>query len=356
MRASSRPLVVIALVAAVVAACAGGGSPAWTAPPGASGTSATEAPGPTPLAQSDPGTSAAPASGAPASACDTSNLPDWPKPGQITTTGQVPVIASSQLAVGRSRFLFTVIDDQNRPIAAPDLRADLAIYDLCADPATPTQTLTAPFTWGIEGLRGYYVAYPSFIHAGTWGTAIVFTGPGGSQGGGKLQRRISSDTNPNPDFYRASVDAALAAGEPFVLVFATPSFCVSSQCGPTLQLIKDVAATGPKITVINVEPYQVQFDGTRLRPVLDTNGNIQPVAAAEAYGLPTEPWVFVVDRGGRVVASFEAVVSRSELTTAIGTALDRLRGSRATGPWRSRPRGPRWPPTRSRGPRPTSTG
>ena len=38
-------------------------------------------------------------------------------------------------------------------------------------------------------------------------------------------RAVSSDKQPTEHFYRTSVDTALAAGKPFVLVFATPAFC-----------------------------------------------------------------------------------------------------------------------------------
>jgi hypothetical protein len=42
-----------------------------------------------------------------------------------------------------------------------------------------------------------------------------------------------------------------------------------------------------------------------------------------AYGLPTEPWVFVVGTDGRVVARFEGAFSAKELNAAIDSALRR---------------------------------
>ena len=58
-------------------------------------------------------------------------------------------------------------------------------------------------------------------------------------------------------FYETSVADAVAAKHPFVLVFATPAFCQSAQCGPTLDHVKNVVAKYPDLTVINVEPYQL---------------------------------------------------------------------------------------------------
>ena len=130
--------------------------------------------------------------------------------------------------------------------------------------------------------------------------------------------KIATDPSPDPSFYTTSVDEALARHEPFVLVFATPAFCTSKQCGPTLDGIKAVAkGEAPGITFINVEPYQLAYADGRLQPVPDANNQPQPTDAARAWGLLSEPWVFVVDGSGIVRASFEAVVSAEELKAAI---------------------------------------
>jgi len=42
-----------------------------------------------------------------------------------------------------------------------------------------------------------------------------------------------------------------------------------------------------------------------------------PVAATIEWGLPSEPWIFVVDRDGLVTASFEGIVSEEELQAAV---------------------------------------
>ena len=133
-------------------------------------------------------------------------------------------------------------------------------------------------------------------------------------------RLISTDTKPDPALYATSVADALARHEPFVLAFATPAFCQSRVCGPTLDIVKKVKAMEPGVTFINVEPYQlVEKDGS-LQPVLDANGQLTPVPAVDAYGLLVEPWIFVVDREGIVRASFEAVVSAAELKAAVDAA------------------------------------
>ena len=96
--------------------------------------------------------------------------------------------------------------------------------------------------------------------------------------------KISSDTEPDPDLYRVSIDQALAEHTPFVVAFATPAFCKSRTCGPMLDVVKDVAADEPGVAFINVEPYQLAYTDGRLQPVLDANGQLQLVEASSALG------------------------------------------------------------------------
>ena len=55
----------------------------------------------------------------------------------------------------------------------------------------------------------------------------------------------------------------------------------------------------------------------RLQPVLDSGGNFIPNDASNAWGLPSEPWIFAVDRNGIVQGSFEGIVTQQELTDVI---------------------------------------
>ena len=283
------------------------------------------------------------------STCNTDALPGWPKAGQVTTSGIIPVLASSEKVVGKSRLVFSLIDQTNQPVASPDIHLQMAFFDLCASATTPTETMTPTFAWGIVGQRGFYIATPTFTAAGTWGVAISATDATGKQTTARMQfsvdasgstpaigdaapsvrtptladvggdvTKISSDPKPDPSFYAESVDQALAAREPFVLAFATPAFCKSAECGPTLDTVKAVVKANP-IRAINVEPYQLTWTNGRLQPVL-ANGDFVTVEATNVYGIPTEPWIFVIGASGKIVASFEAVVAPDELAAAIWAA------------------------------------
>lgn len=333
MRPLRLPLALSLSALVLLVACSGGGSSAPTAgspaidgSPGASGSFACPtAPAPNPP---DP--------------------PGWPAIGTAIKASVYPVIVSSEQICGRNRLLFSFLDPSNKPAASPDRNATIAVYDLGRDPSTPTATVSATFLWAIEGERGLYVATVDFPEAGEWGAEFTTALAGGppetirmrfevrpsgspvpvgakapadrtptaADVGGDLAR-LSSDAHPEPSFYELSIDQAIAAHRPFVLAFATPAFCTSGQCGPTLDILKQVARQEPGFAFINVEPYRLEYTNGRLQPVLDANGQLQPAQATIDYGLVSEPWVFVVDGEGRIAASFEAIVSPAELTAAI---------------------------------------
>ena len=102
--------------------------------------------------------------------------------------------------------------------------------------------------------------------------------------GGDLAK-ISTDAKPDPAFYQTSVADALAAQKPFILIFATPKFCTSQQCGPTLDHFKPIAAAHPDVTFINVEPYKLQVKDGSLQPVLDANNGLIATDISNAWGL-----------------------------------------------------------------------
>ena len=90
------------------------------------------------------------------------------------------------------------------------------------------------------------------------------------------------------------------------------------QCGPTLDRLKPIAADHPDVTVINVEPYELESTDSGLQPVTtgDPPSSRRP-RPRDDWRLPTEPWVFVVDRDGIVTDSFMLIFSDEELEAAL---------------------------------------
>lgn len=287
--------------------------------------------------------------------------PDWsvapavtPPPSGVTpaptarSASVIPVIISSQQSVGPNRFVFSFLDAAGKlPAASPDRTAQVSF--IAPGSQEPTAAAPAEFVWAIEGARGEYVLNADFPVAGDWKAIFITASPASPQEaigiafsvvedgvtvavgekapasrtptlsdvGGDI-KRLSTDPSPNLHFYETSVAEALAAGRPFVLVFATPAFCQSSQCGPTLESVKAAAKDAPSnVAFINVEPYQLAWSDGRLQPVLDAQGQLQPVASVNEWQILSEPWIFTVDRTGIVRGSFEGVASATELRDAI---------------------------------------
>ena len=263
----------------------------------------------------------------------------------------LPILVSSELPKGPARFLFSLTDRANNLIAAPDLAVHLQFYDVDLASETVVFEADAEFLWAIEGERGLYATQVTYPDAGRWATRFTAKYPDGSTKTVRLEydvveagstvaigakapsietptiasaggavRAVSTDQEPEERFYTTSVDDALAAAKPFVLVFATPAFCETQICGPTLETVKEVAADYKDLTFINVEPYVMKFENDSLQPELDDTGQLKAAPWTDAFGLRTEPWVFVVGSDGTVRAKFEAVLSADELRSAIDAA------------------------------------
>ncbi len=119
---------------------------------------------------------------------------------------------------------------------------------------------------------------------------------------------ISTDPEPDPDLYDLSLDEALANGRPTLIAFATPAFCRTALCGPTMDTVKAVAAGRDDLDVVHVEPFDLELAPT---------GVLEPLPIMFEWNLVTEPWVFVVDADGVITATFEGIIGDQELRTAL---------------------------------------
>ncbi|MGB7685423.1 MAG: thioredoxin family protein [Solirubrobacterales bacterium] len=114
------------------------------------------------------------------------------------------------------------------------------------------------------------------------------------------------DTRIPPDSMHGTDFADVVGKEPVVIVFATPQFCQSRVCGPTVDIVEEVKAKiGDRATFIHMEVFNDNDPSKGLRPQL------------KAFNLPTEPWAFVIDRDGRIAARLEGAFGAEELTQAI---------------------------------------
>ena len=99
----------------------------------------------------------------------------------------------------------------------------------------------------------------------------------------KITTRIPPDT-------QNRVDYADAYGkEPIILLFATPQFCQSRVCGPVVDVAEQVKQVyGDKAAFIHMEIYEDNDPRRRARPQV------------RAFHLPTEPWLFAINKDGTI--------------------------------------------------------
>jgi hypothetical protein len=131
--------------------------------------------------------------------------------------------------------------------------------------------------------------------------------PTAAEVGGDLSK---IDTRVPPDQMH-EVDFADALGrKPVVLVFATPALCQSRVCGPVVDIAQQVADKyGDRVDFIHMEVYNDNDANKGIRPQL------------RAFGLPTEPWTFLVGADGVIKDRIEGAYGVFELETALKTIL-----------------------------------
>lgn len=247
---------------------------------------------------------------------------------------------TADYAVGHVRVTFLVIDSKSRSIERPHARVWVG-PSLDAPPTTTTQAALEPI--GIPGksesatggVTRIYVARFTLSKPGKY-TLVAEPDGAKIQGIANLDVRrhpqalavgdkaipsrtptlasadgdVASLTTADPpdlSLLHYSVADSVKAHAPFVLVFATPKFCTSRTCGPVVDVAQAVQRrfAGSGVRFIHVEVY------TDNNPAQGFNRWFRE------WRLPSEPWVFLVGRDGRIKARFEGSVSDAELSAAV---------------------------------------
>jgi hypothetical protein len=120
------------------------------------------------------------------------------------------------------------------------------------------------------------------------------------------------DTRQPPSSMHELDFADVIGKEPVVLLFATPALCQSRVCGPVVDVAEQVNSeySDEDVGFIHMEVFRDNDPGKGLRPQL------------EAFNLPSEPWLFVVDGSGRVSTAIEGGFSVRELRRAVEKVVD----------------------------------
>jgi hypothetical protein len=263
---------------------------------------------------------------------------------EATSEGPVVSPGGATFRPGENRYTFGVFDPGGAPIADAEVALYVAkgsngeahgpfparIESLAPDPAFTSQTTAAdPDTPPV-----FYVTDVDFPSEGEY-RVLAMVREGESTSASLIQSAFVAPNNevPQPGDEAPAVhtptaedvsdlseidtrqphdsmhedDLANVVGEePVVLTMATPALCRSRVCGPSVDIAEQVKSEyGDEAAFIHMEIYEDNVIDKGLRPQV------------EAYGLQTEPWVFVIDADGRVQSAYEGAISVAELESAV---------------------------------------
>ena len=264
-----------------------------------------------------------------------------PTVGPAVATELSVGVISTDLSVGPNRVAFSLLDSDSNHVNVDEI--DVATYYPADDSESQAdQVGMARFRqWPLGGV-GVYTTQVDFQTSGIWRLEVDVTGTDGSvtsgQGVFQVQEKgvtpaigspapasnnktvrdvvnldeLTSARPPDPELYSMTIAEALAIGKPIVVVFATPAFCQTATCGPQVEVVEGIKDSYKgKASFIHVEifdnPLEVQGD----------LGKARHSESVKEWGLPTEPWTFVVDREGRIAAKFEAFTTSEEIEEAL---------------------------------------
>ncbi len=116
----------------------------------------------------------------------------------------------------------------------------------------------------------------------------------------QITTRLPPDTQNQVDY------ADVLGKEPVILLFATPQFCQSRVCGPVVDVAEQVKELyGDEAEFIHMEIFNDNDPAEDVRPQV------------RAFRLPTEPWLFAIDRRGTIQAELEGAFGVDALTSAV---------------------------------------
>ena len=120
--------------------------------------------------------------------------------------------------------------------------------------------------------------------------------------------------SPQCDMHKITLKQAVESGKPTLFFVGTPRFCSSRTCGPNIEeLIQVQSAVGDKANFIHAEVYKDD------RPETVETQQVAPVFAE--WGLPSDPWLFLIDSKGVIAKRFEGPFSAAAVTKALAPLL-----------------------------------
>jgi hypothetical protein len=109
-------------------------------------------------------------------------------------------------------------------------------------------------------------------------------------------------TLPHDDMHTMTIADAMKSGKPTFILFATPGFCDTQTCGPDMQVAQAIEQKyKDRANFIHIETPSVPEAPQGQLPTM-----IQ-------WGLKTEPWVYFLDKTGKIAERFEGGLTYEEV-------------------------------------------
>ncbi len=246
------------------------------------------------------------------------------------------LIGANDFPVGRPRVPILLFAGPERVDDAKTVV--VTVFDLNKNP--PEAKWSGQATNYSDYAIPYWVVYPELPSPGTWGLIAQIGKADGQETSAQLiiqanddtlvpligrqppasqsrtiasepdMRKLTSAAQPNLAFYQLTIAEAMQNGKPTVVVFATPGFCETAMCSPVLGSAEEVQATyGEQANFIHVEVFK------------EYPPNVVVDETMVEWNLISEPWTFVLNRQGIVLARLNGPVSPRELTEWLEVAL-----------------------------------
>jgi len=243
---------------------------------------------------------------------------------------------NSALLVGVNRISIALLDGHANPVTAGHVSVNILDAAGASAGSRPLQDI-AP----VYGEIPVYVGIADFPKAGQYDFVVSGTSSSGSSITGHAFVTVAAsgpelavgqhvpalhqavltdpgvtismvDSGVPPDVWHdQTIAGALAAHKPMVLFFGQPGYCPSKTCGPTVAILKQLCAT--ECSQFSFQHIETDFPASA--------NQVFNNPAFRAFGLQTDPWVYLVNSAGVITDRFEGPITLDELQSAAAGTL-----------------------------------
>lgn len=250
-----------------------------------------------------------------------------------------PALASSVLTVGRNRFVFGLVSAKTGAPIAGVPEVEVQFFKVHPD-GRATKTGDADAVYHSENLpAGVFVTRTSFDEAGAWGALLTVRPKDGKAYGLQMDFKVVADSPvpgvgeaappsknltkkdvkslseidsaaPHDDMHDLTIAEAVRSGKPTLVLFATPGFCETATCGPDLQVAQALE-----------KKYRGRANFIHIETPSNEAAPQAQMPTVQQWGLTSEPWIFLIDRNGRVADRFEGGLTLAEVGPAFSKVV-----------------------------------